>query len=210
MIWRIFRKLVLPKTPQEIARRKFFSIKLKKSDITIDCGANIGEITKYLSKSGATVYAFEPNPHAFAVLHDRFAKMQNVHCIQKGVSNKNCRMKLYSHENSDQDEVYWSTGSSLLGFKKNVLSDKFVEVEIIDLCEFIEKLCHRVKILKMDIEGVECGILEKLINTGTIEKIDYAFVETHDEKIPEILEETNAIREHIKKRGINNINLDWI
>ena len=205
----ILEKFMQAKTPEQMARKKLFSIKLEKADIAIDCGANVGNITQHLCKSGATVYSFEPNPHAFKVLQDRFSNMGHVHCIPKGISNKKGKMKLYFHENSDKDEVYWSTGSSLLDFKGNVLADKYVEVEIVDLCEFIESLNHRVRIIKMDVEGVECGILEKIIKTGVIDKIDYAFVETHDHKIPELKTETNAIRKLIKKRGIKNINLDW-
>ena len=205
----VLKKLVQAKTPEQIARNKLFSIKLKKTDIAIDCGANVGSITRHLCKSGATVYSFEPNPHAFKVLQNSFSNARNVHCIPKGAGNKNGRMKLYLHEHSDKDEVYWSTGSSLLDFKGNVLADKYVDVEIIDLSEFIESLNHRVRILKMDVEGVECGILEKIINTGVIDKIDYAFVETHDHKIPELKADTDAIRELIKKKRIENINLDW-
>ena len=209
MIKNMLRKFVPAKTPEQKARKQLFSIKLGKTDIAIDCGANVGNITQHLCKSGATVYCFEPNPYAFEVLQDRFSNMQNVHCIPKGVSDKKSMMKLYLHENSDKDEVHWSTGSSLLNFKGNVLNDKYVEVEIIDLCEFIESLNYRVRILKMDVEGVECEILKKIICSGVIDKIDYAFVETHDHKIPELKVETDAIRELIEQKRIKNINLDW-
>jgi FkbM family methyltransferase len=209
MLRDILKKFLSEKTAEEKARKQFFSIKLRKADIAIDCGANVGDITQHLCKLGSTVYCFEPNPYAFKVLKDRFSNMHNVHCIQKGVNDKNILAKLYLHENSDKDEVYWSTGSSLLDFKGNVLSDKYVEVEVIDLCEFIESLNHRVRILKMDIEGVECAILRKIINSGVIDKIDYTFVETHDHKIPELKAETNAIRELIVQRRISNINLYW-
>jgi FkbM family methyltransferase len=113
------------------------------------------------------------------------------------------------HENSDEDEIRWSTGSSFLDFKGNILKDKYCEVETIDLCEFIESLNCNVKILKMDVEGVECKILKKMINTGIIKKIDYAFVETHDHKIPELMHETDMIRELIEVKGLKNICLEW-
>lgn len=209
MIRKFIKKLNPLKTPEQKAQKQLFSIKLQKNDIAIDCGANVGDITEHLGKSGATVYCFEPNPYAFKVLQDRFSDMPNFNCIQKGVSDKNSKMKLYLHENSDEDEVYWSTGSSLLEFKGNVLNNKYVEVEIIDLCEFLESLNNRVKILKMDVEGVECLILQKLINSGVIDKIDYVFVETHEQKIQELKEETTAIRKLIKQKGLKNINLDW-
>lgn len=194
---------------EEKARKQFFSIQLEKTDIAIDCGANVGNFTQHLCKSGAYVYCFEPNPHAFKVLQDRFSNMQNVCLIQKGVYDRNSFLKLYLHKKSDEDEVKWSTASSLLEFKGNVLDDKYVEVEIIDLCEFIESLNKRVRIIKIDVEGAECAILRKMINSGVIDKIDYVFVETHDHKIPELKTETNAIKKLIKQKRIEHINLDW-
>jgi len=179
---------------------------LGEGDIAIECGANVGDVTEHLAESGATVYCFEPNPYAFEVLQKRFSNKENVHCIQKGVGDTASTMKLYLHENSGDDEVYWSTGSSLLNFKSNVLDDKYVDVEIVDLCEFIDGLNHRVKILRMDVERVECAILKKIINSDVLSKIDFSFVETHDHKIPEIKDETNEVRDLIEKNNIKNIN----
>ena len=212
MIRKVFKKIMAAKRKrlEEKARKQFFSIKLEKNDIAIDCGANIGKITEHLCKSGADVYCFEPNPYAFKVLQDRFSGMQNVHLFQKGVYDKNSFMKLYLHKkHSDEDEVRRSTASSLLDFKYNINNKKYVEVQIIDLCEFIESLNHRVRILKMDVEGVEFAILKKIIDSDVIGKIDYIFLETHDHKIPELKAEAQAVRKLIKKRKIENINLDW-
>lgn len=198
-----------PKNKKEKAQEKFFSIHIAESDIAIDCGANIGEYTEHLCYLGGVVYAFEPNPYAFQVLKKRFQDKDNVHCIQKGVLDRNDKMRLYLHEFSGQDQVLWSTGSSLLDFKGNVLKDQYVEIEVVDLCEFIDSLHSRIKLLKMDVEGVECRILKKIIQKGLHEKIDHIFVETHDHKVPELKVETDEIREILKKKGIKNINLDW-
>jgi FkbM family methyltransferase len=209
MIKNILNKFQFRKTSSQLSHQRLASIKIEDSDIAIDCGANVGNITHILSRTGATVYCFEPNPYAFAALQERFSKMENVHCIQKGVSDKDDTMKLYLHENSSSDELLWSTGSSLLDFKSNVSSKNYVEVDIIDLSEFIEKLDSRIRVLKMDVEGVECMILKRLINDGIIDKIDYTFVETHDHKIPELKDETDEIRELISNNNIENIDLDW-
>lgn len=191
-------------------RYKLFAMHIPRGTIAIDCGANVGMITEYLGKSGATVYAFEPNPYAFEVLQKRFASRPNIHCIQKGVLDRNSTMKLYMHANSHEDPLYWSMASSLLEFKQNVSKDDYQEVAVIDLSEFIESLNARVRVLKMDVEGVECAILRKLINTGTIDKVDYIFVETHDQRIPELKQETDELRALIKTRNMKNIIIDWI
>ena len=210
MLRKYLKRLVPLKTPEQKARNALFSVEIKKGDIAIDCGANVGEITQYFYDSGATVYAFEPNPYAYEVLKNRFSGMKNVHCIPKGVSDSNGIVKLYMHENSDDDEVYWSTGSSLLEYKGNVSSEKYIDVGVVDLCEFIESIKQRVKVLKMDVEGVECAILKKMIEKGITNNIDHIFVETHEQKIPELAAETNHIRELIAKNNIRNINLDWV
>lgn len=210
MIKTLLKKMLLPMTPPERAKRELFSIKIQKEDIAIDCGANVGEVTQHLCKTGAIVHSFEPNPYAFEKLKKRFANNSNVHCYQKGVFIKNDIMKLYLHEFSGKDELHWSGGSSLLDFKGNVLKDKYIEIQVIDLCEFIKSLNSKIRLLKMDVEGVECKIIKKLINTGIIAKIDYLFVETHDDRIPELKAETEEIREIIKNKMIPNVNLNWI
>ena len=201
MIKNIFTKFIL-RNKEKVAMNKLLAINLKPSDIVIDCGANVGDITSCLCKSGATVYAFEPNPFAFKVLTKRFEYNENVHCIQKGVLDRDCTMNLYLHEFAEQDMVHWSTGSSLLDFKSNIQKDKYVEVDVIDICSFILTLKSQIKLLKIDVEGVECSILRKIILTGLNEKIDNIFVETHDHKIPELKLETDNIRKQINDEKI--------
>jgi FkbM family methyltransferase len=193
-----------------IARIQFLLIRSSSQDVMIDCGANIGIVTKRLCKGGAKVYAFEPNPFAFELLNSKFSEWSNVNCIPKGVGVENSKLRLYLHEKSDENEVKFSTGSSLLDFKGNIAKEKYVYVEIIDLCEFIDSLNKRIKILKIDIEGAECKLLIKMINLGTYKKVDYIFVETHDDKIPELKTETDTIRDLIREKNIKNINLNWV
>jgi FkbM family methyltransferase len=54
-----------------------------------------------------------------------------------------------------------------------------IEVEVIDLCDFLEKLNTPVDFLKMDIEGAEYPILEKMIATGVYKKIRHCVVFKH-------------------------------
>ena len=183
---------------------------LRKGMISIDCGANVGKVTHMMASTGAKVYAFEPNPFAFKVLQERFSGQSNVECINKGVWDKDSSFNLYFHENSDQDEVTWSTGSSMLEFKNNVDRKKFVSIETVDLAAFIRGLRHRIAILKIDVEGVEIEIINKLIDTGVIHMIDRVYVETHDHKIPELKASTDALRERISREGLNHVNLNWI
>ena len=154
------------------------------TNIGIDCGANVGEITEKLLRQCDEVYAFEPNPYAFKALKERYIYNPRVHCLNKAVLNRDDKVKLFFHENSDLDEVKWSVGSSLLDFKGNVNKEKHTTVEAINLSEFIKKLKNPIKILKLDVEGVECEIINDLIDHDLIHNIEQVFVELHGKKYP--------------------------
>lgn len=184
--------------------------KLSRGDIAIDCGANVGDVTTVLADTGATVYAFEPNPCAFAVLQSRMKRKKNVVCINKGVLDQDGSVKLYLHQRAPEDQVHWSTGSSLLPFKSNVCKDTFVQIEVVDLSAFIVSLNQRVQVLKLDVEGVEFRILKKLIKTGMVFYIDQIFAETHQEKIPQLEAEYQEFQRLMAAMNIRNIDLQWI
>jgi len=80
----------------------------------------------------------------------------------------------------------------------------------VDLATFISQLGSRIALCKLDVEGVEVEIINNLIDTKAIDHIDLLLVETHDHKIPKLKESTDLLRERIRKRGIKNINLNWI
>lgn len=183
--------------------------KLDTNGIAIDCGANVGNISEILAKTGVTVYSFEPNPFAFQKLVEKVKNFDQVTCINKGVWDKNTTMKLYSHEMAEGDEAFWSFGSSIIESKGNVNTSRSVEVEIIDLTEFIENLGKPIDLLKIDIEGAECELLEKFIAKELYKKVKITLVETHDSKIPGQKEKTDRVRRLIKEKNIKNINLNW-
>ncbi len=184
--------------------------KLKKHALAIDCGANLGDVSLKMAEHGATVFAFEPNPYAFDVLHQRLASFHHVHLYNKAVHIKNECMRLYLHENAPQDQVHWSTGSSLLNFKGNVNRNTSVEVQTIDIVEFIRQLNCDVALMKLDVEGVECPIINRLIDTRLVHRVKQLLVETHDHKIPELRAETDALRKRINGLQLQNIFLDWV
>jgi len=204
----IIKKLLsLNKSTRKISVTQY----VHANDICIDCGANVGNVTQQMIESGASlVFSFEPNPFAYRELQNRFSYNEKVVLYDKGVWDKASKMKLYFHEWSDQDEVKWSTGSSILSFKKNVRTDKTTEIEIIDLVEFIRGLGKPIGVLKIDIEGAEVELLERILIDRTYEIIRWIFVETHDHKVPELKRRMDIIRKEIKSRKINNICLDWI
>lgn len=183
---------------------------LGPGDIAIDCGANLGAITRILAAGGATVHAFEPNPDAFAVLQAAVGDMPNVHLHPAAVLDAPGQMTLHLHMNYDCNPERFSSGSSLIAEKRNVDGAKGVDVQVIDLVAFIEGLPAPVKLLKIDVEGAEYAILHALIDRGVMDRIGAVFVETHAHAIPSLRETDARLRLRIAELGLGRkIDLNW-
>ena len=186
---------------------KFFK-SLVPGEVAIDCGANVGKFTQKMCRLGVMVYAFEPDPSAFNFLSEKFKHNKNVILINKAVSDHSGNGKLYFDKRSGQDHLKWSIRSTLLVEKPNADPEAFSEVEIVDLTEFIKSLARPIGMLKMDIEGVEVVVLNKLIDLGLTSKIRHIMIETH-ERFPTLKDSTKALRERVKALNLTNIDLDW-
>jgi FkbM family methyltransferase len=189
---------------QEAAKR------LGPGDVAIDCGANVGKFTLPLARTGARVYAFEPNPSAYQELLRKTDGVENVTVFHAAVTAEAGPVKLYLHRWDEKDPVHWSTGSSILKGKRNVREDRYVEVEGVQLSRFIRELdADRVSLLKMDIEGAEVDVLNQLLDDGLHQRIDLAFVEVHDRQIRSLAAPTRELRKRLAELGVEHFHLDW-
>ena len=185
---------------------------IKEGDIIIDLGANIGYYTLIFAKLVGDlghVYAFEPDPSNFELLSKNVKenKHSNVTVIQKAVSNKNSKIKLYvskrniaSHRIFDSDE------------KRNS-----IEVDVITLDEYFKNFEKPIKFIKIDVEGAEFQVLNgmKMILKNDNLKLLIEFIPEHLEKhgtnpsdVLKILENNNIklyqINEKTKELELKN------
>ena len=185
-------------------------IGIEYGDITIDCGANIGHVTNALQAAGALVYAFEPEPNAFKVLAKRFGdNYTHVTCINAAVMNREGKVKLYLHRHAQQDPVKWSVGASTLSFKENVDNTTYKYVRAIRLSTFIKDLDTEIRLIKMDIEGMECAVIHDLIDTRVIHRVKTLLVETHT-RIRQLRPKINKLKKRIEQEKLTNIKLNWV
>lgn len=119
----------------------------------LDIGANVGEFALASQKRGIPkVYAFEPDPRAYACLvantRVAFGK-DSIECLNLAVGEVN-----------ELKEFHLSTTESDSSFLRPVQVDKSIQVEVIRLKDFIarEKI-EKIGILKMDAEGFEPEVL---------------------------------------------------
>ncbi len=197
-------------TLEERSKRAVRCLGLKASDAVLDCGANVGEMTAVMAEGGAMVHAFEPNPYACGVLRQKFQGNPRVRIHEAAVHTADGFLPLYLHQNSEQDEVHWSNGSSLMAEKPNISRDRFLTTRTIDLAAFMATLPGRVRLLKMDIEGAEVEVLRHLIDSGALDKVDFLFVETHEKKMPWLAEATAQLKADLAAHPSCQARFDWV
>ena len=196
----------------KINRIPFFILSnISKDSVIIDCGANVGQISKPLIKYGPSlIVCFEPNPLAFKELSKNIGHHENVKLVEKAVGIKDGKLKLYNHVSSDRDPLKHSVSSSLFLEKSNVNSDDFYEVEVCDFISFLKSIDRKIHILKIDIEGAEIDLLNELINERLYNNIEYIFVETHEDTLLDLEKSTKLLKERVRALGIRNIYFNWV
>jgi len=161
--------------------------------ILLDCGSHYGKGLRKqmeINKIDQTwkVYSWEANPYTYQHFlgSDRFVHL-DLTAFHAAVSNENGTIKFNVQSSSDKKggTAKSGTGSSVMSLDEwHCKGGEFVEeVEVprIDLSEWIIKNLEQDDfiILKMDIEGAEYDVLEKIVNTDAIKYIDRIYIEWH-------------------------------
>ncbi|MEM0982798.1 MAG: FkbM family methyltransferase [Planctomycetota bacterium] len=201
----------MTETQQQLAQRGRIPPELiAPGDVAIDAGANVGEVTKQLVDLGAIVHAYEPHPAAFERLEKRFGGHDRVTLHHAALSDRSGTTQLYLHQNSAQDPVYWSTGSSLMAGKRNVNPETSVEVPAVDIAEAVRTIGAPVRLIKMDVEGAEAVLLRRLIETDLLGEIGTLLVEPHGASIEGLEGELDAVRSRIDGIAGADVRFDWV
>lgn len=168
---------------------------MNNKNIFIDCGTHFGEgldffINELKIDDKWEIHSFEANPKTYNHFSDK-EKYKNLNCFfyNKAVSDKNDTV-VFNREtpNGYPEEFMMGGGSSFMpieewnpwGTFKEGYCDS-VEVESFDLSEFVNNLQGDNIFCKMDIEGAEFQVLEKMIENQTILKIKEIWIEFHEE-----------------------------
>lgn len=135
---------------------------IKKGDVVIDIGANIGYYTLVFSQIVGTdgrVYAFEPDPNNFALLKKNIEinNLKNVVLIQKAVSDVSKPLSLYLCDyNHAQHRIYPSPRcNEKIMVESTTIDEYFSESEFY----------NRINFVKIDVEGAEYDVIEGMQKT---------------------------------------------
>lgn len=189
---------------------------LKPGDVVLDCGANVGAVTGPLAATGALVHAFEPDPWAFGELQRKFAEAPNVTLHNAAVGIKAGSIHLMRADNFEANPKGASVKSTVISGGRRIDEDEgsAIEVELIDLPAMIRDLTDRHKeiaFLKMDIEGAELDLLERMLAEDLFDHVRLTVAETHENKFRDLRPRFEALRQGVADRfPVTKVNLDWI
>ncbi|MFA5793503.1 MAG: FkbM family methyltransferase [Candidatus Brocadiia bacterium] len=132
---------------------------VKKGDIVLDIGANIGYYTLLFARlvgDEGKVYAFEPEPDNFELLKKNVEinKYENVVLIQKAVSDVGGKIRLYlSGDNKGDNRIFDSDDNR-----------PYIDVDMVSLSDYFSDYKGKVDFVKMDIQGAEGRVVKGMIN----------------------------------------------
>tara|TARA_Y100001949_G_scaffold155288_1_gene143417 strand:- start:207 stop:1010 length:804 start_codon:yes stop_codon:yes gene_type:complete len=122
---------------------------VKKNDITVDIGSNIGYYTLLMAKQGAEVFSYEPEPKNFELLKKNITLNDfslNVKLYNKAVSDFNGHSKLILAARPE-----YGVGKHKLDTNRFGKESIDVEVTKIEL--------DKIDFAKIDVEGTELHVL---------------------------------------------------
>lgn len=175
-------------------------------NIFIDCGAYSGDTIEefknwskitFADKKNWQMYAFEPNPK----FKDYWQNQTD-----NNISFSNMAVWVEDTELDfavDQSET--PLGSTLMSGKKNIW-DKSpkVKVQAFDFSEWLKQFKNDYVVVKIDCEGAEYAILEKMISDDTIHIPAVLMVEFHPNKVVEYTTTyTNELIQRIKDLNVD-------
>jgi FkbM family methyltransferase len=161
--------------------------------ILLDCGTHFGqgldEISNILGVDNTwEIHSWEANPYTFEKFNKRHYPA-NFHFYNAAISNTDGIIKLNVETVEAGD---YGQGSSIVEKNKwiNPMHKgeflKTVEVSCVDLSTWVNTHCSQDDFvaIKLDIEGAEYDVLEKMIADGTAYMVDHFFIEWHARFFP--------------------------
>jgi FkbM family methyltransferase len=166
----------------------------------IDGGAHRGETIENFKRHRIyrerpwEIFAWECNPDLAAAL----PKAPDVTVVPKAMWTGEGTLEFFVTDETTCSSVYEGAGHEKVPQKKRI------EVPSAD---FGKWLLDGFKpedwvILKLDIEGAEYPILDKMLADGSIDLVDMLFVEFHNEWVDVSKDRDRELREQIERRGV--------
>jgi len=144
-----------------------YTYPLTKGSVVFDVGGYEGEWTETICKKyDCQVYVFEPVKEYYEKLEKKFMNNKKIHVFGFGLAGRTHTAKI-SHQ-----------AESSSTFKRSSDSETINLVDIKSFCD--EHKIGKIDLIKINIEGGEYELLDRILATGLIRKIDRLLIQFHD------------------------------
>lgn len=141
------------------------------------------------------VYGFEPNPEKFKEAAKKIGHRQKVRIDELAAWT----------EDGEIEFAVDDVGSTVMQSKRNWESSPKIKVKCFDFSRWLSERFNSEYfiVLKMDIEGAEFPLLEKMIKDGTDKLINELLVEFHPNKVSDYTTaDKNDLIQRLTERGV--------
>ena len=190
---------------------KYRSIIPGRRHLFLDCGGNDGcSIRRFRAEFDRRglfeMVTFEPNP-CYRTCYSDFPRHR---LLEMAVHDREAIQDFYlDKEDGDGSTLFAGKLTRENGGYGTLDKASPVKVKTVDLSAWILENTSDSDyvILKLDVEGAEYDILEKMIRDGTIERVDHLFIEWHWNKVGVSRARHDAVARRLQRQGISV--LDW-
>lgn len=157
---------------------------LNESSIVFDLGLYMGDFTeKIVNKYDCFVYGYEPIQKYYDISLHKFENNPKIKIFNYGLGDRTETVKII--DSADSSSIYQEA------------LDDFEVVNIIDISDEISNLkIEKIDLMKINIEGAEYTLLDRMIKSGIIEIVDNLQIQFHKEHENEITRD--YIQSHLK------------
>ena len=164
---------------------------LNENSIVFDLGFYMGDFTeKIINKYDCFVYGYEPIKRYYDISVHKFQNNPKIKIFNYGLGN--CTEIVKIVDSADSSSIYQEA------------LDDFEVVNIIDISDEISNLkIKKIDLMKINIEGSEYTLLDRMIKSGIIGIVDNLQIQFHKEH------ETEITRDYIQSHLKNTHNLTY-
>jgi FkbM family methyltransferase len=183
------KKLIIPKVLTEIEKSQLLQIdgwndiegdntlrvnyNLNKNSLVLDIGGFEGNWSAEIyAKYSCEIIIFEPYPKYFNYIKKRFSNNERIKIIPAGLGGASETVNFFGGGD-------WSSTFDRIDTKE--IADNITPVEIIDAIEYLsQNKIEHIDLIKINIEGGEYELLERIIDKPIIKSIGNIQVQFHN------------------------------
>lgn len=157
---------------------------LDENSLVFDIGGFHGDFAAEIyARYSCSVMIFEPVPNFAKIISERFDKNSKVQIFQLALGGKN----------SVEQMSINSVSSSVL----RKVSKNSITINIVNIVDWLDThSIDRIDLMKINIEGAEYELLDKLLNSPYIDKINELLIQFHN-FVPNAQDKMSKIQEKL-------------